>query len=63
MQLKIYKEAEREIEAQDPIAVPAIKQRFPELIELKMILHNNLMFALIKVEKNDEAIEEGLRAM
>ena len=28
-----------------------------------MILHNNLMLALIKLEKYEEAIEEGLRAM
>ena len=28
-----------------------------------MILHNNLMLALIKLEKYEEAIEEGLRGM
>ena len=51
------------MEDHDPIATPAIKIYFPDLIELKMNLYNNLMFAHIKLEEFDKAIDQGLEAM
>ena len=51
------------MEDHDPIATPAIKIYFPDLIELKMNLYNNLMFVHIKLEEFDKAIDKGLEAM
>ena len=59
----MYEEALEDIPVVDLSLIPTLKMYFPEFLQLKINLCNNLMFAFIKLQNYEEALQNGITVM
>ena len=59
----MYEEALEDLPVFDLSLIPTLKMYFPEFLQLKINLCNNLMFAFIKLQNYEEALKNGITVM